>query len=49
MGHGRRILPAIWFRYEISAITVKYHEKRPPLYTFVTTVSRNKHLDIPSW
>nr|XP_054766429.1 endoplasmic reticulum-Golgi intermediate compartment protein 1-like [Lytechinus pictus] len=37
-GHGRRVLPAIWFRYDISPITVKYHEKRAPFYTFITTV-----------
>ncbi|KAJ8025946.1 Endoplasmic reticulum-Golgi intermediate compartment protein 1 [Holothuria leucospilota] len=37
-GHGGRSIPAIWFRYEISPITVKYHEKRAPFYTFITTV-----------
>ncbi|XP_033633515.1 endoplasmic reticulum-Golgi intermediate compartment protein 1-like [Asterias rubens] len=37
-GHGHRVLPAIWFRYDISPITVKYHEKRAPFYTFITTI-----------
>ncbi|XP_071949192.1 endoplasmic reticulum-Golgi intermediate compartment protein 1-like [Antedon mediterranea] len=36
--HGHRVLPAIWFRYDISPITVKYHEKRAPFYTFITTI-----------
>uniref|UniRef100_A0A914X8Y3 Endoplasmic reticulum-Golgi intermediate compartment protein 1 n=1 Tax=Plectus sambesii TaxID=2011161 RepID=A0A914X8Y3_9BILA len=33
-----RIIPAIWFRYEISPITVKYTERRQPFYSFLTTV-----------
>ncbi|CAH3176897.1 unnamed protein product, partial [Porites evermanni] len=37
-GHGGRILPAIWFRYDLSPITVKYVERRKPLYHFITTV-----------
>ena len=37
--HGGRAIPAIWFRYELSPITVRYKEKRPPFYTFLTTVS----------
>ncbi|XP_006825973.1 endoplasmic reticulum-Golgi intermediate compartment protein 1-like [Saccoglossus kowalevskii] len=37
-GHGHRVMPAIWFRYDISPITVKYHEKRAPFYTFITTI-----------
>lgn len=36
--HGGRALPAIWFRYELSPITVRYKETRPPFYTFLTTV-----------
>lgn len=36
--HTGRIIPAIWFRYDISPITVKYTERRPPLYKFITTV-----------
>lgn len=30
--------PAIWFKYELNPITVRYQERRPPLYTFLTTV-----------
>jgi len=37
-GHGHRVSAAIWFRYDLSPITVKYTEKRPPLYTFLTMV-----------
>jgi len=33
-----RTVPAIWFRYDLNPITVKYHEKRPPMYHFLTTV-----------
>eukprot|EP00794_Sanderia_malayensis_P005134 gene5134-5782_t len=36
-GHGHGIIPAVWFRYDLSAITVKYTEKRKPLYHFITT------------
>jgi hypothetical protein len=32
-------MPAIWFRYELSPITVRYIEKNKPFYTFLTTVS----------
>lgn len=37
--HGGVAMPAIWFRYELSPITVRYKEKRKPFYTFLTTVS----------
>ncbi|XP_039257669.1 endoplasmic reticulum-Golgi intermediate compartment protein 1-like [Styela clava] len=37
-GHGHRILPAIWFKYELTPITVKYTEKRQPFYHFITMV-----------
>ncbi|CAG0912935.1 unnamed protein product [Notodromas monacha] len=37
-GHGGRVIPALWFRYDLNPITVKYHEKRPPFYSFLTTV-----------
>jgi len=30
--------PAIWFKYDLNPITVRYHERRPPLYTLITTV-----------
>ncbi|XP_025094806.1 endoplasmic reticulum-Golgi intermediate compartment protein 1-like isoform X1 [Pomacea canaliculata] len=36
--HGGVAMPAIWFRYELSPITVRYKEKRKPFYTFLTTV-----------
>ena len=36
-GHGQRVMPAIWFRYEVSPITVKYTHKKKPLYHFLTT------------
>lgn len=32
------MMPAIWFRYDLSPITVRYKEKRKPFYTFLTTV-----------
>jgi len=34
-----KLHPAVWFHYDLSPITVKYTEKRKPLYSFVTTVS----------
>ncbi len=37
-GHGGKVIPAVWFRYDLNPITVKYHESRPPLYHFLTTV-----------
>ncbi|KXJ18404.1 endoplasmic reticulum-Golgi intermediate compartment protein 1 [Exaiptasia diaphana] len=36
--HGGAILPATWFRYDLSPITVKYIERRKPLYHFITTI-----------
>ncbi|KAK2143437.1 hypothetical protein LSH36_840g02016 [Paralvinella palmiformis] len=30
--------PAVWFRFDIQPITVKYTERRRPLYGFLTTV-----------
>lgn len=37
-GHGGRVMPAIWFRYDLSPITVRYKERRKPFYTFLTTI-----------
>ncbi|XP_013383276.1 endoplasmic reticulum-Golgi intermediate compartment protein 1-like [Lingula anatina] len=37
-GHGHRVLPAIWFRIDLSPITVKYTEKRKPFYSFLTMI-----------
>jgi hypothetical protein len=34
-----KIIPAIWFRYDLNPITVKYHRSRKPLYAFLTTVA----------
>ncbi|XP_078406827.1 endoplasmic reticulum-Golgi intermediate compartment protein 1 isoform X2 [Cetorhinus maximus] len=36
--HTGRIIPAIWFRYDLSPITVKYVERQQPLYRFITTI-----------
>ncbi|XP_047209208.1 endoplasmic reticulum-Golgi intermediate compartment protein 1 isoform X1 [Girardinichthys multiradiatus] len=36
--HTGRIIPAIWFRYDLSPITVKYTERRQPVYRFITTI-----------
>ncbi|XP_012940238.1 endoplasmic reticulum-Golgi intermediate compartment protein 1 [Aplysia californica] len=38
IGHGGRGLPAIWFRYELSPITVHYVEKHQPFYTFLVMI-----------
>jgi len=37
-GHGGRVLPALWFRYDLAPLTVKYSMKRQPVYSFITTV-----------
>jgi len=37
-GRGGRAVPAVWFKYDLNPITVKYHETRPPIYHFLTTV-----------
>ena len=37
-GHGQRVMPAVWFRYELTPITIKYTERRQPLYHFITMV-----------
>ncbi|ESO85047.1 hypothetical protein LOTGIDRAFT_235919 [Lottia gigantea] len=36
--HGGQAMPAIWFRYDLSPITVRHKERRKPFYTFLTTV-----------
>lgn len=36
--HTGRMIPAIWFRYDLNPITVKYSRKRKPFYTFLTSV-----------
>jgi len=35
---GGRAIPALWFKYDLSPLTVKYSHRRPPIYTFITTV-----------
>ena len=35
---------AVWFRYDLSPITVKYTVTRQPFYHFVTTVEYLLHL-----
>jgi len=37
-GHGGQVMPALWFRYDLSPITVAYTEKRQPFYHFLTMV-----------
>ena len=37
--HTGKIIPAIWFRYDLNPITVKYHRSRKPLYSFLTTIA----------
>ncbi|CAF1132667.1 unnamed protein product [Didymodactylos carnosus] len=36
--HGVNVLPVIWFRCDTIPITVKYTERRPKLYTFITSI-----------
>ena len=36
--HNKRAKPAVWFKYELTPITVLYQEKQKPLYGFLTTV-----------
>jgi len=36
--HGVGVMPTIWFRYDITPITVKYTERRQKFYTFITSV-----------
>lgn len=36
--HGAGMIPAIWFRYDITPITVKYTEHRQKFYTFLTSI-----------
>jgi len=35
---GPGMIPAIWFRYDITPITVKYTEHREKFYTFLTSI-----------
>lgn len=35
LGFSGRIIPAIWFKYDINPISVKYKERRKPFYEFI--------------
>jgi hypothetical protein len=35
---GYQAPPAIWFKYDLNPITVKYTEKRKPFYSFLTMI-----------
>lgn len=37
--HGGIVMPAIWFRYDLTPITVSYTQYRKPFYHFLTMVS----------
>jgi len=39
ISHSGKIIPAVWFRYDITPITVKYHRRRKPLYSFLTMMA----------
>ena len=39
LSHSGRVIPAIWFRYDLTPITVKYTRQRKPLYSFLTMVA----------
>lgn len=36
-GHHRSV-PAIWFRYDLNPITVRYTDRVKPFYHFITTI-----------
>ncbi|CAF3965375.1 unnamed protein product [Rotaria magnacalcarata] len=36
--HQHGMVPAIWFRYDIIPITVKYTERRQKIYAFITSI-----------
>ncbi|XP_075261608.1 endoplasmic reticulum-Golgi intermediate compartment protein 1-like [Convolutriloba macropyga] len=36
--HGMRMLPAIWFKYQLTPITIKYSLEDKPFYHFLTTI-----------
>ena len=39
MNHSERLLlTVLLIRYDLNPITVRYHESRPPLYHFLTTI-----------
>uniref|UniRef100_A0A915Q235 Endoplasmic reticulum-Golgi intermediate compartment protein 1 n=1 Tax=Setaria digitata TaxID=48799 RepID=A0A915Q235_9BILA len=36
--YSGKLIPALWFRYELQPITIKYTERRQPLYAFITSI-----------
>uniref|UniRef100_A0A0R3QV60 Endoplasmic reticulum-Golgi intermediate compartment protein 1 n=1 Tax=Brugia timori TaxID=42155 RepID=A0A0R3QV60_9BILA len=36
--YSGKVMPALWFRYELQPITIKYTERRQPFYTFITSI-----------
>ncbi|VBB27258.1 unnamed protein product [Acanthocheilonema viteae] len=36
--YSGKLMPALWFRYELQPITIKYTERRQPFYTFITSI-----------
>ncbi|XP_065883405.1 endoplasmic reticulum-Golgi intermediate compartment protein 1-like [Dysidea avara] len=37
-GGYQRMIPAIWFRYDLSPLTVQYTDRRKPVYHFITMI-----------
>ncbi|VDP18148.1 unnamed protein product [Soboliphyme baturini] len=35
---GGYVLPSVWFRYDLTPITVRYYERRQPIYAFITSI-----------
>ena len=35
--HSGKFIPAIWFKYDLNPITIKYSHRRKPFYSFITT------------
>lgn len=35
MGFSGHVIPAVWFKYDINPISVKYVERRKPVYEFI--------------
>jgi len=37
LSHSGKFLPAVWFKYDLNPITIKYSHRRKPFYSFITT------------
>lgn len=37
--HSGKIVPAVWFKCDLTPITVKYHRRRKPVYSFLTMMA----------